>query len=222
MLTGVNALQGRLGPGVLAHLLQYLSQNAAAGRLSVVGDGVGSGAIYLARGRVAHVELGGILGVPALAHLLTWDHGRFAFQVGVVPPTTTIDLPTDRLLLSLSIDQDGNGGVFGRNGAMTPTTLVEPAVVPGLMWAAVAVAGPIGEIFVDDAFEAIGHSPRLLPEDQLGALVQAVAGQFRSAQGRADFLARAEAVLAHHGYGRVDEGGSAQAPRSGGSTNGER
>jgi hypothetical protein len=205
MLEGVNALQGRLGPGVLAHLLQYLSQNAAAGRLSVVGDGVGGGAIYLARGRVAHVELGGIVGVPALAHLLSWDQGRFAFQVGVVPPATTIDLPTDRLLLSLTVDQDGNGGSgFGRNGALAPTTLVDPAVVPGLMWAAVAVAGPIGEIFIDDAFDAIGHSPRLLPEDQLGALVQAVAGQFRSAQGRGDFLARAEAVLAHHGYGRVD------------------
>lgn len=211
MLAGVNALQGRLGPGVLAHLLQYLSQNSAAGRLSVVGDGVGAGAVYLARGRVAHVELGVIVGVPALARMLAWDHGRFAFQVGVVPPTTTIDLPTDRLLLSLSVDQDGSGGAFSRNGAMAPTTLVDPAVVPGLMWAAVAVAGPIGEIFIDDAFDAIGHSPRLLPEDQLGALVQAVAGQFRSEQGRGDFLARAEAVLAHHGYGRVDEGGSERA-----------
>lgn len=208
MLRGVNALQGRLGPGVLAHLLQYLAQNAAAGRLAVVGDGVGAGAVYLARGRVAHVELGGIVGVPALAHMLAWEHGRFAFQVGVVPPTTTVDLPTDRLLLSLSVDQDANGVAASRNGAFAPTRLVDPAVVPGLMWAAVAVAGPIGEIFLDDAFDAIGHSPRLLPEDQLGALLQAIAGQFRSAQGRQDFLTRAEAVLAHHGYGRVDETGA--------------
>jgi hypothetical protein len=199
----VNALQGRLGPGVLAHILQYLSHNAAAGRLSVVNDGVGAGAVFLTRGRVAHVELGGIVGIPALAHLLGWEHGRFAFQVGVVAPSVTIDLPTDRLLLSLSIDQDGVTG-FGANGKLAATALVDPSLVPGLMWAAVAVAGPIGEIFVDDAFEAIGHSPRLLPEDQLGALVQAVAGQFRSAQGRQDFLTRAEAVLAHHGYGRVD------------------
>lgn len=208
MLRGVNALQGRLGPGVLAHLLQYLAQNAAAGRLAVVGDGIGAGAVYLARGRVAHVELGGIVGVPALAHMLAWEHGRFAFQVGVVPPATTVDLPTDRLLLSLSVDQDANGVSPSRNGAFAPTRLVDPAVVPGLMWAAVAVAGPIGEIFIDDAFDAIGHSPRLLPEDQLGALLQAIAGQFRSAQGRQDFLARAEAVLAHHGYGRVDEAGA--------------
>lgn len=208
MLRGVNALQGRLGPGVLAHLLQYLAQNAAAGRLAVVGEGVGSGAVYLARGRVAHVELGGIVGVPALAHMLAWERGRFAFQVGVVPPATTVDLPTDRLLLSLSVDQDAQGASASRNGAFAPTRLVDPAVVPGLMWAAVAVAGPIGEIFIDDAFDAIGHSPRLLPEDQLGALLQAVAGQFRSEQGRQDFLTRAEAVLAHHGYGRVDDAGA--------------
>lgn len=210
MLDLVNALQGRLGPGVLAHILQYLAQHAAAGRLSVLGEGVGTGAVYLARGRVAHVEVGDAVGVPALAQMLTWDEGRFAFQVGVVPLRTTVDLPPDRLLLSLTIDQDdrsifGGNGAPKPNGAFTPTTLVEPAVVPGLMWAAVAVAGPIGEIFLDDAFEAIGHSPRLLPEDQLGALVHAVAAQFRSAQGRQDFMARAEAVLTHHGYGRVDD-----------------
>jgi hypothetical protein len=210
MLVLVNALQGRLGPGVLAHILQYLAQNAAAGRLSVLGEGVGTGAVYLARGRVAHVEVGDVVGVPALAHLLTWEDGRFAFQVGVVPLRTTVDLPADRLLLSLTVDQDGRSafggnGVHKPNGAFTPTPLVEPAVVPGLLWAAVAVAGPIGEIFLDDAFEMIGHSPRLLPEDQLGALVHAVAAQFRSAQGRQDFMARAEAVLTHHGYGRVDD-----------------
>lgn len=85
------------------------------------------------------------------------------------------------------------------------TPLVDPALIPGLVWAAVAVVGPIGEIFVQEAFETIGHTPRLLPESALGALIRAVAGRFRSDEGRAQFVARAEAVLAHHGYGRVEE-----------------
>lgn len=85
------------------------------------------------------------------------------------------------------------------------TPLVDPTLIPGLVWAAVAVVGPIGEIFVQEAFESIGHSPRLLPESALGPLVLEVAGRFRSDEGRAQFVARAEAVLAHHGYGRVEE-----------------
>jgi len=205
----VNALQGRLGPGVLAHLLQYLAQNGAAGRLNVHGEGAGVGHVYLGQGRVIHADLDTETGVPALAQMLEWERGRFAFQVGVMPPGSSIDLPVDRLLLSLASARDGRkdeGGLpaAGRNGAFQPTPLVEPGVVPGLVWAAVVLAGPIGEIFVTEAFEAIGHHPRLLPEDQLGTLVLAIARQFRSEQGRRDFLTRAEAVLSHHGYGRVE------------------
>ena len=88
---------------------------------------------------------------------------------------------------------------------LAATPLVDPTLVPGLVWAAVAVVGPIGEIFVQEAFDTIGHTPRLLPECALGALVLEVAGRFRSSEGRAQFVARAEAVLAHHGYGRVEE-----------------
>jgi hypothetical protein len=208
MLSTVNALQGRLGPGVLAHLLQYLAQHAAAGRLIVHAEPAGVGHVYLGRGRLTHVDVDGVVGLPGLARLLTWDRGRFAFEVGVVSPAASVDLPVDRALLSLSIEHDAQGAnglpVLGSNGAYAATPLVDPGVVPGLTWAAVAVAGPIGEIFVAEAFEAIGHHPRLLPEDQLGVLVQEIAAHFKSEQGREDFLTRAEAVLAHHGYGRVE------------------
>ena len=204
----MNALQGNLGPGVLAHLLQYLALQGAVGRLSVWADGDPPGHVYLARGRVLHVDLDGLPAAPALDRMLGWEQGRFTFQVGVMAPLSSVDLPVQALLLSLSIERDGHGGqhaaVAGRNGAYTATQLVDPSVVPGLMWAAVAVAGPIGEIFVDEAFDAIGHSPRLLPEEQLGTLLHELAGRFKSARGREDFLTRAEAVLAHHGYGRVE------------------
>lgn len=215
-------LQGRLGPGVLAHLLQYLAQHDAVGRLSVHHDGAragGSGArdavplvevgrVYLGRGRILHADLGGTTGVLALAQMLEWVHGRFAFQVGIVAPATTVDLPVDRLLLSMSVEQDRRSWIDppepGRNGRFKATPLVDPKVAQGLVWAAVVGAGPIGEIFVAEAFEAVGHNPHLLPVDRLGALVQEVARHFKSAQARQGFLTRAEAVLAHHGYGRVE------------------
>lgn len=202
----MNALQGNLGPGVLAHLLQYLALQGGVGRLSVWSNGGPPGQVYLARGRVSHIELDGLPARVALDRMLAWEDGRFAFQVGVVAPVSTVDLPLQALLLSLSIERDGQGmaDAAGRNGAYHATPLVDPGVMPGLVWAAVVVAGPIGEIFVDEAFDAIGHHPRLLPEEQLGTLLLEVAGRFKSAQGREDFLTRAEAVLAHHGYGRVE------------------
>lgn len=222
----MNALQGRLGDGVLANLVQYLALNQATGCLQVVGDAdvadEGSGYVYLQRGRVEHVALADVEGVAALSRLLAWRAGRFAFRVGVAAPRRTLDLSVDALLLHASYGQDvelrgagagmpaggvSRGGVgVGPNGVFEPTPLADPAIASGLVWAAVAVAGPIGEIFVDEAFHAIGHSPRLLPETELGPLLQALAGHFKSNDGRAQFLARAEAVLAHHGYGRVEDG----------------
>ena len=222
----MNALQGRLGDGVLANLVQYLALNQASGCLQVVSDSDvaerGSGYLYLARGRVEHVALAGHEGVPALSRMLDWRHGRFAFRVGVAAPKRSLDLSVDALLLQASYGQDvagrygaarsGSNGAHGLgdaaaggNGVFEPTPLADPAITPGLVWAAVAVAGPIGEIFVDEAFHSIGHSPRLLPETALGPLVQALAGHFKSFEGRSQFLARAEAVLAHHGYGRVED-----------------
>jgi len=219
----VTELQGRLGPGVLAHLLQYLALHDAVGRLNVHHDGgepgpgvavdavalaVEVGHVYLGRGRVVHADLGGVRGVVALAQMLDWELGRFAFQVGVAAPATTVDLPVERLLLTMSVERDGRSWLGppepGRNGRFKATPLVHPGVAQGLVWAAVVGAGPIGEIFVTESFEAVGHNPYLLPVDRLGALVQEVARHFKSAQARQGFLTRAEAVLAHHGYGRVE------------------
>jgi hypothetical protein len=204
----MNALQGRLADGVLGNLVQYLSLNQASGCLTVAAPGIGSGELYLIGGRVQHAVVGALTGLPAVTQLMGWKHGRFSFRVGVIPPIFSLDLPTDQLLLHASYEIDVETMRPGSNGVQAlpvATTLVEPAVMPGLVWAAIAAAGPIGEIFVDEAFDALGHNPRLMPESELGHLVQAIAGQFKSAQGQQDFLSRAEAVLAHHGYGRVEE-----------------
>ncbi len=205
----MDALQGRLGDGVLANLIQYLALNHASGCLQIADEDAGHGRVYLMRGRVEHVDVGDAVGIPALTVLLGWHEGRFSFRVGVEARRRTIDLPVDALLLQASYGRDVDGSlvaaVHGTNGVQGATRLVDPMVASGLVWAAITVAGPIGEIFVDEGFESIGHSPRLLPETALGSLVQAVAGQFMSHDGRQQFLARADAVLAHHGYGRVEE-----------------
>lgn len=206
----VNALQGNLGPGILSHLLQYLAMQHAVGRLSVSSNGHLPGHVFLMGTRVTHMEVAGLQGIAALDEMMSWEHGRFAFQVGVTAPVVSVDQPVQEVLLSLAIQRDTRGESvkvtgFGQNGALDATSLIDPGVVPGLVWAAVSAGGPIGEIFVQEACDAIGHHPRLIPEEQLGPLVQEVARRFRSGTGREDFLTRAEAVLAHHGYGRVEE-----------------
>jgi hypothetical protein len=205
---GMNALQGRLGDGVLVNLVQYLSLNQANGCLTISAPGIGTGELYLVRGRVQHAVAGDSTGAPAVSTLLALQQGRFTFRVGTVPPIFSIDMPTDQLLLQASIQVDTDAlrpGTNGRPALPSATALVEPAVVPGLVWAAIASAGPIGEIFVDEAFDALGHNPRLMPEAELGQLVQAIAAHFTSPAVQQDFLSRAEAVLTHHGYGRVEE-----------------
>lgn len=206
----MNALQGNLGPGILAHLLQYLAMQQAVGRLSVSSNGHHPGHVYLMGTRLTHAEFEGLKGIEALERMMSWEQGRFAFQVGVAPMVTTLDQPVQEVLLSLAIKRDARGASvesagFGQARDLGATPLVDPGVLPGLVWAAVCAGGPIGEIFVQEACDAIGHHPRLLPEDQLGAVVQEIARLFRPGLGREDFLTRAEAVLAHHGYGRVEE-----------------
>ena len=205
----MDALQGRLGDGVLANLIQYLALNHASGCLQIADEDAGHGRVYLIRGRVEHVDVGDAVGIPALTVLLGWHEGRFSFRVGVEARRRTIDVPVDALLLQASVGRDVDSAlvsaVHGANGVEGATRLVDPMVASGLVWAAMAVAGPIGEIFVDEGFDSIGHNPRLLPEMALGSLVEAVAGRFNTHDRRQQFLARAEAVLAHHGYGRAEE-----------------
>jgi len=206
----VNALQGNLGPGILSHLLQYLAMQQAVGRLSVSSNGHLPGHVFLMGTRVTHIEVNGLQGIAALDEMMSWEHGRFAFQVGLTAPIATVDQPVQEVLLSLAIERDTRGEVvkatgFGQGRDLSATPLVEPGILPGLLWAAVSAGGPIGEIFVDEACEAIGHHPRLIPEDQLGALVQEIARRFHGGSRREDFLTRADAVLAHHGYGRVED-----------------
>ncbi len=206
----VNALQGNLGPGILSHLLQYLAMQHAVGRLSLTVNGHLPGHVFLMGTRVIHVELNGLKGIAALDEMMSWEQGRFAFRVGVTSPVVTLDQPVQEVLLSLAIERDTRGEAvkvtgFGQDRDLGATPLADPGVLPGLLWAAVSAGGPIGEIFVVEACEAIGHHPRLIPEDQLGALVEEIARRFHSGTGREDFLTRAEAVLAHHGYGRVEE-----------------
>lgn len=100
-----NAIQGQLGEGVLANLLQYLSFNQASGCLSLR-QGDHQGDIYFESGNVVHIVSDSAVGVGALAQLLNWTTGQFRFQSKIESPRKTIKISVDRLLLQASYQSD--------------------------------------------------------------------------------------------------------------------
>jgi hypothetical protein len=95
----VTSLSGRLAPGALADLLQYLALSRASGCLLLRHPQRRHAYVYLENGRVAFVDARPLYDVAALSELLGWQDGRFAFRAGIPAPRRTIDMATDALLL---------------------------------------------------------------------------------------------------------------------------
>mgnify|MGYP000951585815 CR=1 FL=1 len=95
----MTSLSGRLAPGALADLLQYLALSRASGCLLLRHPQRRQAYVYLENGRVVFVDARPLYDVAALSELLGWNDGRFAFRPGVAAPRATIDVATERLLL---------------------------------------------------------------------------------------------------------------------------
>ncbi len=95
----MTSLSGRLGPGALADLLQYLALSRASGCLLLRHPQQRQAYVYLEAGRVVFVDARPLYDVAALSELLGWQDGRFAFRAGVPAPRRTLELPMEALLL---------------------------------------------------------------------------------------------------------------------------
>lgn len=98
----MSTLNGRLGDGVVANVLQYLALSRATGCLAIVHAERRQGRIYVEEGSVVHVEARPLYDLPALAALLGWRDGRFAFRPGEAPPRKSMKRNADTLLLEAS------------------------------------------------------------------------------------------------------------------------
>ena len=118
----MTSLSGRLGPGALADLLQYLALTRASGCLLLRHPQRRQAYVYLEEGRVVAVDARPLYDVAALSELLAWRDGRFAFRSGVPAPRRTLDLPTDALLLEATRRADE-----AEPGAVDPDAVLAPA-----------------------------------------------------------------------------------------------
>ncbi len=108
----MTTLSGRLGDGVLANLIQYLSLALVDGCLVVRHPKRLQGNIYFAGGRIVFIEARPLYDLAALSALLLWTDGTFDFRSGVKPPRNTLTSSTDTLLLQAAHQGDeGVGGV---------------------------------------------------------------------------------------------------------------
>ena len=82
----MTSLSGRLAPGALADLLQYLALSRASGCLLLRHPQRRQAYVYLENGRVVFVDARPLYDVAALSELLGWNDGRFAFRPGVAAP----------------------------------------------------------------------------------------------------------------------------------------
>lgn len=115
------ALQGQLGEGVVANILQYLSLNQARGCLvleavivrntQLLGDNRKIGRIFFEEGRVVHIETDGLENIAALARISSWQQGKFYFYPEAAIEKRTIRMAVDKLLLQAAYEADT--GEFG-------------------------------------------------------------------------------------------------------------
>lgn len=108
----MTTLSGRLGDGVLANLIQYLSLALVHGCLVVRHPKRLQANIYFEGGRIVFIEARPLYDLAALSALLLWTDGTFDFRSGVKAPRNTLTSSTDTLLLQAAHQGDeGMGGV---------------------------------------------------------------------------------------------------------------
>ncbi len=91
-------LHGPLSEGVLVNVMQYLAMNEGTGSLALRHPQGEQGQIYFEDGKVVHVSLGTHQDVRAMAMLLNWQEGNYAFRSDAVTEQT-MRSSIERLLL---------------------------------------------------------------------------------------------------------------------------
>ena len=118
----MTTLNGRLGEGVVANVLQYLQLSQGTGCLSLAHPARRHGQIYLEDGKVVFVEARPLYDLAALTALLEWREGRFSFRPGVVAPRRSMSRNVDTLLLEATHLADA-GAVRAEPGLAADTVL---------------------------------------------------------------------------------------------------
>ena len=95
----MGGISGNLSGLSLPSLLQSIATSSEQGTMEIVGDGV-EARILFESNKLRHASLGKVQGIKALARLMEWPEGEFAFQPSVEPddPMGTL-LPIEQAIM---------------------------------------------------------------------------------------------------------------------------
>ncbi|MFQ5792351.1 MAG: DUF4388 domain-containing protein [Acidobacteriota bacterium] len=96
---------GSLSEFQLPDVIQFLSGAGKTGVLKLL-EGGQRGAIYLARGRIVHAELGGLTGEEAFCSMVVLSAGEFHFEPEVTTEVSTISRSNTSLLMEAARRSD--------------------------------------------------------------------------------------------------------------------
>ena len=91
-------LQGSLREMSLANLITVNCQEMRSARLTLTSRGQ-EGEIFLSDGQVVHATLGTHVGEEAVYTMISWDEGTFVLDLDRVPPSKSITMNWEELLL---------------------------------------------------------------------------------------------------------------------------
>lgn len=123
----MTALHGRIEPGTVANVLQYLALSRAHGRLTLVQLGARQGNVYFEAGLVVSVEANPLRDIAALAAILAWDNGTFVFRRDVAPPRRSMRHEVEHLLMQVSL-----GPAAPANPALSQDAVLAAASIDSL------------------------------------------------------------------------------------------
>ncbi len=96
--SNLSGFQGSIGSLPLVDLLQVWSANRLSGLVTVTYEGR-SGSLYFVDGEIAHAEVDGLTGEPAVQVILGWPEGTFELAPNTATLKRTIQKSLSHLLL---------------------------------------------------------------------------------------------------------------------------
>lgn len=97
--TVAHDLQGSLAHSSIADVLQFLHIGDRTGALWTSGPDHSEGAIWIRNGELYHAAYEDLVGVDALARMISWRQGEFWFTSDESVPTVTLEAPLTSCLM---------------------------------------------------------------------------------------------------------------------------
>jgi hypothetical protein len=122
------SLSGKIEEFNLIDVVSVVANGSMDGILSVSTDDDIQGKLVFWKGKLVHATYANIAGDEAVAHILSWSHGKFSFKDTRWSGVPTVKQELKHLLIDHSVMMDESTAEFGQS--ITGTTKIRVKVHP--------------------------------------------------------------------------------------------